>query len=139
MLARKGFLLDPLTVESHTVLKKLPRQGLKWVARWQKRHGLTRGRFRQGCGLTAEQQRSKVRPLIFYFRRAFFSIAVVGFSVPNLWFRGVFFGPALRSVFCVRQYKRRHKVGPNSGLQNWSHLIKFRTECADFFGAASCS
>ena len=66
VLARKGFLLDPLAVESHTVLKKLPRQGLKWVARWQKRHGLTRGRFRQGCGLTAKQQRSKVRWLKFF-------------------------------------------------------------------------
>ena len=91
VLARKGFLLDPLTVESHTVLKKLPRQGLKWVARWQKRHGLTRGRFRQGCGLTAEQQRSKVRPLIFYLRRFFFDccgrVFRSKFMVPRCIFR----------------------------------------------------
>ena len=67
VLARKGFLLDPLTVETHTRFKKLPRKGLKWVARWQKRHDLTRGRFRQGCGLTPEQQRAKVRRTIMQF------------------------------------------------------------------------
>ena len=61
VLVRKGFLVDLLTVESHKRLVKLTRKGIKWVARWQKRHGLTRGRFRQGCGLTPEQQRAKVR------------------------------------------------------------------------------
>ena len=60
VLERKGFLLDPAAVHSHARLTKLTRPGLKWIARWQQRHGLTRGRFRQGCGLTQEQQRTKV-------------------------------------------------------------------------------
>ena len=62
VLERKGFLLDPAAVHSHARLTKLSRPGLKWIARWQKRHGLSRGRFRQGCGLTLEQQRTKVCP-----------------------------------------------------------------------------
>ena len=60
ILERKGFLLDPEAVQSHSRLKPLPRKVWKWVARWQKRHGLTRGRFRGGSGLTQEQQRAKV-------------------------------------------------------------------------------
>ena len=60
ILERRGFLLDPEVVHSHTRLKALARREKKWVHRWQRRHGLTRGRFRTGCGLTPEQQRTKV-------------------------------------------------------------------------------
>ena len=60
ILERRGFLLDPEVVHSHTRLKALARKEKKWVHRWQRRHGLTRGRFRTGCGLTPEQQRTKV-------------------------------------------------------------------------------
>ena len=85
VLARKGFLVDLLTVESHKRLVKLTRKGIKWVARWQKRHGLTRGRFRQGCGLTPEQQRAKVRRvnIIFLSCGFFFQVPVFVFWVEN--------------------------------------------------------
>ena len=61
VLERRGFLLDADVAETHLKLKKLPRAALKWAFRWQRRHGLTRGKFRTGNGLTPEQQRQKVR------------------------------------------------------------------------------
>ena len=61
VLERRGFLLDAAVAETHGKLKKLPRAALKWAFRWQRRHGLTRGKFRTGNGLTPEQQRKKVR------------------------------------------------------------------------------
>ena len=60
VLERRGFLLDLLAVQSQSRLKKLPRQGPRWVKRWQQRHALTRGRFRLGCGITPDQQHRKV-------------------------------------------------------------------------------
>ena len=102
VLARKGYLLDPLTVDSHTRLQKLPRKGLKWVARWQKRHGLTRGRFRQGCGLTPEQQRAKVPGINTHFSftgTRFVHVPVCLFSSPNSRVRGSYFRPAQRFRF----------------------------------------
>ena len=60
LLEQKGFLVCGEAMDAQARLRKLPKNGLKWVPRWQKRHGLTRGRFRRGCGLTHEQQKSKV-------------------------------------------------------------------------------
>ena len=59
ILERRDFLLDVNAVEAHSQLARLPRRALKWVRRWQKRHGLTRGRFRTGSGLTVETQKEK--------------------------------------------------------------------------------
>ena len=60
VLEQKGFLISGEAMDAQARLRKLPKNGLLWVHRWQKRHGLTRGRFRRGCGLTHEQQKSKV-------------------------------------------------------------------------------
>ena len=79
VLAQKGFLFDLLMVESHKRWAKLTRKGIKWVAHWQKRHGLTRGRFRQGCGLTPEQQRAKVRRVKINFLSCGFFFSGSGF------------------------------------------------------------
>ena len=86
ILERRGFLLDPEVVHSHRRLKALARREKKWVHRWQRRHGLTRGRFRTGCGLTPEQQRTKVVGSKKSSRRVsrdqprFFCIAMLIFS-----------------------------------------------------------
>ena len=60
VLERKGMLLEPIALHTHSHLQPLSRAENKWVARWQRRHGLTRGRFRTGAGLTDAQQRIKV-------------------------------------------------------------------------------
>ena len=60
VLERKGMLLEPHAQQTHAQLQPLPRSALKWVAKWQRRHGLTRGRFRIGPGLTEAQKRAKV-------------------------------------------------------------------------------
>ena len=57
---QKGFLIGGAVIDLQAKLRKLPKNGLLGVHRWQKRQGLTRGRFRRGCGLTHEQQKSKV-------------------------------------------------------------------------------
>ena len=132
VLARKGYLLDPLTVESHTRLQKLPRKGLKWVARWQKRHGLTRGRFRLGCGLTPEQQSAKVPGINTHF--SFTGTRFV--HVPVCFFRHQPRGHAVRildppSGFVFRCHHQEiiKGTGPNSGLQDRTHLVNLGTGC----------
>ena len=59
VLERRGLALAADAATSHGQLRKLPKRAKRWVRRWQLRHGLTRGSFRIGCGLTPEKQRQK--------------------------------------------------------------------------------
>ena len=59
IMERRGFLLSGGVVQIHGRLKRLPKKALRWVWRWQRRHGLTRGKFRTGSGLTMQQQMEK--------------------------------------------------------------------------------
>ena len=59
VLERKGLLLGQVDQQAHTQLRPLSRHAHKWVIRWQRRHGLSRGRFRVGAGLTDSQRQFK--------------------------------------------------------------------------------
>ena len=59
IIERRGFLLDGDVAQIHGRLKRLPKAALRWAWRWQRRHGLTRGKFRFGNGLTPQQQMDK--------------------------------------------------------------------------------
>ena len=59
VLERKALLLESVAGQSHTQLLPLPRRAKKWVGRWQRRHGVSRGRFRVGAGLSEAQKRVK--------------------------------------------------------------------------------
>ena len=73
VIERRGLSLAADAAASHGRLSKLPKRAKRWVRRWQLRHGLTRGRFRIGCGLTPARQRQKASA------RAGWSGARVGF------------------------------------------------------------
>ena len=94
VLERRRFLLDAGVSEAHGKLKKLPRAALKWAFRWQRRHGLSRGRFRTGNGLTPEQQRNKVRGGTVNAGAFFLVVALIG-GCQNSW--------VARSIFGTRQ------------------------------------
>ena len=59
VLERRGLAVAADAATPHGRLSKLSKRAKRWVRRWQLRHGLTRGRFRTGCGLTPERQRQK--------------------------------------------------------------------------------
>ena len=61
VLARKAFLLQPHVVQFPQMFGNAVSPWSCMVSRWQKRHGLTRGRFRVGCGLTMKQQLDKMQ------------------------------------------------------------------------------
>ena len=93
IIERRGFLLDGDVAETHRKLKRLPKAALRWAWKWQCRHGLTRGKFRTGNGLTKEQQMEKARrggP----HSEGFFLFAGFDFSVRIPW--------VARSVFRTR-------------------------------------
>ena len=59
VLERRGFLLDARSTEIQAKLRPLSAKALKWVARWQKRHGLSVGRLRAGSGVALDVQLCK--------------------------------------------------------------------------------
>ena len=59
VLERDGLLLGRVDQQAPSRLQPLSRRAHKWVIRWQRRHGLSRGRFRVGAGLTDSQKQFK--------------------------------------------------------------------------------
>ena len=117
IIERRGFLLDGDVAQIHGRLKRLPKAALRWAWRWQRRHGLTRGKFRFGNGLTPQQQMDKacsenVAQNDFWgIQCSFFSSEFGGLRGPN-------FGPASRAQFLLPPMENRLDFRPPDGFKN---------------------